>query len=154
MQSTAPKPLSTAEFATWGGFLRTHARLVRELDEELRREHNLPLSSYDVLAQIENAGEWGLRMSGLADAVMLSRSGLTRLVDRLEDDGLLERRECPDDARGLYAAITELGRERLSRARATHLEGVRRLFLERLDEDERRRLAATWARLAERPAAT
>ena len=148
MQATVER-LSPAELATWLGFLRTHARLVRELDDELRAAHDLPLSSYDVLVQLESAPEEGLRMSALADAVVLSRSGLTRLVDRLEADGLLERRDCPEDARGSYAALTESGRSRLDEARGTHLAGVRRLFLERLEPGERRALASAWERLGE-----
>jgi len=139
--------LTADELAAWRGFLQTHARLVRELDDELRAEHGMPLTSYDVLVQLEAAPERAMRMSELADAVLLSRSGLTRLVDRLEREGLLERRECPDDARGSLAALTDAGAKRLADARPTHLAGVRRLFLEPLDEPERRGLAAAWERL-------
>lgn len=139
--------LTGEELAAWGGFLRAHSRLVRELDEELRADHDLPLSSYDVLVQLSSAPDGSLRMSELADAVLLSRSGLTRLVDRLAREGLIERRKCPEDARGAYAALTERGRERLAEARPTHLAGVRRLFLGRLDEAERRRLAGIWETL-------
>jgi DNA-binding MarR family transcriptional regulator len=139
--------LSASEQAAWGGFLRAHARLVRELDDELRARHKLPLTSYDVLVQLESAPGGEMRMSELAEAVLLSRSGLTRLVDRLRRQGLLDRRDCPEDARGAYAVLTERGRGRLREARPTHLDGVRRLFLERLDEPERRRLARTWERL-------
>jgi DNA-binding MarR family transcriptional regulator len=145
-QSTQAR-LSPDEQDTWAGFLRTHAQLIRELDEELRREHDLPLSSYDVLVQLSDAPEEGLRMSELAEAVLLSRSGLTRLVDRLEREGLLERHRCPEDARGSYAKLTAAGRERLEEARPTHLGGVRRLFLDRLDPAERRRLAGAWKSL-------
>lgn len=141
--------LSSLEQAAWGGFLRAHASLVRELDEELRRSHRLPLTSYDVLVQLESAPGGEMRMSDLAEAVLLSRSGVTRLVDRLQRQGLLDRRECPEDARGSYAVLTERGRERLREARPTHLAGVRRLFLGRLDEPERQRLARTWRRLAQ-----
>src|SRR3954468_18690018 len=82
--------LSELELKAWGGFLRTHSTLVRELDEELTERHGLPLSSYDVLVQLEGAPDGRLRMSHLADAVLLSRSGLSRLVTRLEGQGLLE----------------------------------------------------------------
>ena len=134
--------------AAWAGFLRTHARLVRELDEELTRAHGLPLSSYDVLVQLEGAPDGQLRMSQLAEAVLLSRSGLSRLVARLVDQGLVERCECPSDARGAFAVITDAGRERLAGARATHRAGVRARFLDRLDEEQQRRLAGVWATLA------
>lgn len=140
--------LSPDELGAWRGFLQTHARLTRQLDDELRSEHDLPLTTYDVLVQLENAPGHQMRMSELADAVLLSRSGLTRLVDRLERQGLLERRECPDDARGSLAALTDAGAARLAEARPTHLAGVRRLFLEPLGEPERRRMAAVWDQLS------
>ena len=98
--SSVEARLTTDELAAWRGFLQTHARLTRRLDEELRAAHDLPLTSYDVLVQLEGAPGREMRMSELADAVLLSRSGLTRLVDRLERQGLIERRECPDDACG------------------------------------------------------
>src|SRR3954468_2082244 len=125
MQSPPSPPASIPRFDeleldAWRGFLRTHATLVRELDEELTERHALPLSSYDVLVQLDEAPDGRLRMAHLADAVLLSRSGLSRLVTRLADQGLLERVECKNDARGQFAAITEQGRERLAEARATH----------------------------------
>ena len=89
--------------------------LTRELDEELRRAHGLPLSSYDVLVNLESAPDRQMRMSELADAVLLSRSGLTRLVERLERDGLLARADCPGDARGSLAVLTDAGLARLAR---------------------------------------
>jgi DNA-binding MarR family transcriptional regulator len=139
--------LTEVELGAWGGFLRTHRALVAELDEDLRREHGLPLTSYDVLVQLENAPDKRLRMSELADAVLLSRSGLTRLVERLEHKGLIERRECPDDARGAFAVLTDDGSTSLSEARKTHLAGVRQRFLERFDETELQELAQVWRRL-------
>jgi DNA-binding MarR family transcriptional regulator len=88
-----------------------------------------------------------MRMSELADSVLLSRSGLTRLVDRLERQGLLERRRCESDARGLFAEITPDGRRVFDRARKTHLEGVRRLFLDRFSRAELRALGGLWQKL-------
>src|SRR3954468_24862555 len=105
---------SEVELDAWRGFLRTQSTLLRELDEELTRAHGLPLSSYDVLVQLDEAEDGRLRMSHLADAVLLSRSGLSRLVTRLEKQGLLERLECENDARGAFAAITDAGREKLA----------------------------------------
>ena len=139
--------LSAAELAAWRGFLRTHAMLVRELDLELEAAHGLPLSSYDVLVQLERAPNGELRMSELADAVVLSRSGLTRLVSRLVDQGLCTRRECENDARGSYAVITDAGRSRLAEARVTHLRGVRERFLGHLTDADQRRLEAIWERV-------
>jgi DNA-binding MarR family transcriptional regulator len=129
------------------GFLRAHHTLVAELDDELRREHGLPLTSFDVLAQLDLAPERQLRMSELAEAVLLSRSGLTRLVERLESKGLLERRECTEDARGAFAVLTAQGEGVLAEARRTHLAGVRQRFLERFEEDELRRFGELWRRV-------
>ena len=149
---TAPagSALSELEMAAWGGFLRTHATLVRELDDEITRAHGLPLSSYDVLVQLDSAEDGRLRLSQLADAVLLSRSGLSRLVTRLVEQGLVERTECTDDARGAFAAITDHGRERLNEARATHRAGIRARFLDRLTEEQQRQLADVWEALAAR----
>ena len=147
MQTTRTPRFSELELDAWRGFLRTHATLVRELDEELTERHGLPLSSYDVLVQLDESPEGRLRMSSLADAVLLSRSGLSRLVTRLEKQGLLEREECASDARGAFAAITDKGREKLSEARATHRAGVRERFLDKLGEREQRQLARAWSRI-------
>jgi DNA-binding MarR family transcriptional regulator len=144
--------LSEAELASWRGFLRVHAALARDLDAELMAGHGLPLSSYEVLLTVADAPDERMRMSEIADSVLLSRSGVTRLVDRLERDGLVERIPCEDDARGQYAVLTERGREAFDAARATHLAGVRRLFLERLECDDLRRMAGYWERLV--PGAT
>jgi DNA-binding MarR family transcriptional regulator len=150
MQTTATPRFTDLELDAWAGFLRTHATLVRELDEELTERHGLPLSSYDVLVQLDAAAEGRLRMSHLADAVLLSRSGLSRLVTRLEKQGLLARTECPSDARGAFAAITDAGREKLAEARATHRAGVRERFLDKLGDREMRQLARAWSRLLDR----
>src|SRR3954470_2930178 len=151
MQRTNEKPEATTfsdvELDAWRGFLRTHSMLLRELDEELTRLHGLPVSSYDVLVQLDEAEDGRLRMSALADAVLLSRSGLSRLVTRLEDQGLIERAECTDDARGSFAAITELGRRRLDEARVTHRAGVRERFFDHLGERDLRNLAKAWDRI-------
>jgi DNA-binding MarR family transcriptional regulator len=139
--------LSEAELASWRGFLRVHAALERELDAELTELHGLPLSSYEVLLTVADAPNERMRMSEIADSVLLSRSGVTRLVDRLERDGLVERIPCEDDARGQYAVLTSRGRGAFDAARVTHLAGVRRRFLERFDDDELRLMAAFWERL-------
>ena len=128
--------------------LRVHSRLTKALDADLLREHGIPLSSYEVLLFLADSPEGRLRMSELADGVLLSRSGLTRLVDRMEGEGLLRRERCEDDARGYHAIITDEGRELFRRARATHLDGVRELFLSRLSEDELRTLAELWERVS------
>jgi DNA-binding MarR family transcriptional regulator len=143
---TGGEKLTPLELGAWREFLRAHAVLTRELDEELRRSHGLPLSSYDVLVNLESAPDRQMRMSELADAVLLSRSGLTRLVERLEREGLLERADCPSDARGSLAVLTDEGLARLTQARKTHLRGVRERFLEHFSDDELERLGEFWAR--------
>jgi DNA-binding MarR family transcriptional regulator len=141
------KQLSPRELGAWRGFLRVHAALVRELDRELIAVHGLPLRAYEVLLYLENAPDGRLRMSELAGSVLLSQSGLTRLVDRLERDALVERRPCEDDRRGLWAQITPAGLGALREARETHLAGVRDRFLSRFDAEELRELGGFWERV-------
>jgi DNA-binding MarR family transcriptional regulator len=138
---------SDLEMEAWAGFLRAHATLVRELDDELTRAHDLPLSSYDVLVQLASTAGDEMRMSQLADAVLLSRSGLSRLVARLVDQGLVERRECDSDGRGAFATLTDEGRRRLEEARETHRGGVRERFLSRLSDAQQRQLGSAWKRI-------
>jgi DNA-binding MarR family transcriptional regulator len=138
--------LSERELGAWRGFLRAHRALVARLDAELVARHQLPLTSYEVLLQLVESPAGALRMSEVADRVLLSRSGLTRLVDRLERDGLVRRRACPSDLRGQLAEITARGREVFAEARRTHLNGVRREFLAHLSEPELVELAGLWTR--------
>lgn len=139
--------LAAPELAAWRGLLRAHTHLVKELDAELEQAHGMPLSSYEVLIFLEAAPGHRLRMADLADRVLLSRSGMTRLVDRLETLGLLERHKCSDDARGYWAVLTSPGLEFLDRARPTHLAGVRERFLQHFSSEELERLAEYWDRL-------
>jgi len=117
----------------WRAFLQAHARITRRLDEELQAAHSLSLAEYDALLQIANSPGRRVRMNVLANRVLLSRSGITRLVDRLEADGSVERMACSTDARGQEAMLTPAGLDRLRTASGTHLDGVRSYFLERLD---------------------
>jgi DNA-binding MarR family transcriptional regulator len=139
--------LSGLELGAWRGFLRVHSALVKVLDAELAAAHDLPLSSYEVLITLEAAPSRRRRMAELADSVLLSRSGMTRLVDRLEREGLLERDRCTDDGRGAFAVLTDKGADAVARARATHLAGVRERFLAHFGEDELRMLAGSWERV-------
>jgi DNA-binding MarR family transcriptional regulator len=148
MATSAPAAaLSSRELRAWRGLLRVHAALAKSLDADLEREHGLPLSSYEVLVVLQDAEGRRMRMCDLASSVVLSRSGLTRLVDRLERDGLVVRVACPGDARGAFAKLTPAGREKLAAARGTHLRGVRRLFLDLLSEDEQDVLGDVWERV-------
>lgn len=140
--------LSEGELRAWRGLLRAHACLAKRLDAELEREHGLPMTSYEVLHHLDDMGVGRMRMCDLAEQAQLSRSGLTRLVDRLERDGLLERCSCEHDARGSYACLTDTGRERLKEARGTHLAVVREHFFSRFSEHELSALADMWERIA------
>jgi DNA-binding MarR family transcriptional regulator len=139
--------LDDRQLRAWRGMLRIHATLTKALDAQLEAAHGLALSSYEVLMYLHDADEGRMRMSELATTVILSRSGLTRLVDRLERDGLIERQSCASDARGAYASLTDAGRRRLGEARATHLAGVRSLFLDHLGDAELDALGAAWERV-------
>jgi DNA-binding MarR family transcriptional regulator len=139
--------LDPDELRAWRGLLRVHAALTTALDTDLRREHGISVPAYEVLMFVGDADGGKLRMADVADRVLLSRSGLTRLVDRLVQDGLVERRACDDDGRGSFALLTPAGRAKLDAARRTHLEGVRRLFLDRFTPAEQRGLGDLWDRL-------
>jgi len=132
--------LSRREIAAWRGLLRTHARVLAALDAELEQTHGLAVPEYEVLLVLSESGDKHLRMSELADAALLTRSGMTRLVDRLERQGLVRRERCAADGRGTYAVITNEGRERFAEARPTHIAGVRRLFLDPLKKKDQRAL--------------
>jgi DNA-binding MarR family transcriptional regulator len=147
LSETGAGELTAAELGAWRGFLRVHSALVKALDAELLAEHDLPLSSYEVLIHLQSAPGHRRRMAELADSVLLSRSGMTRLVDRLERDGLLERDTCTSDGRGCFAVLTEKGETLLTRARATHLDGVRAGFLRHFSEDELQSFRGFWERI-------
>ena len=140
--------LSPAEQEAWRAMLRAHGALAKRIDASLEQAHHLPMSSYEVLQRLHETGEERMRMCDLAERAQLSRSGLTRLVDRLEREGLIERCSCKHDARGAYACLTERGRERLEQARATHLALVREHFLARFSEEELEVLTAMLERVA------
>ena len=144
----SPSPgLTSEEQRAWRGFLRAHATVVRALEADLQAEHDLPLASYDVLVQLSEAPDQRLRMTELADRVLLSRSGLTRLADRLEREGLLTREPCPSDARGTLAVLTDAGLDRLRKAWPTHLRGVREQVMSRLSPQEVEQLGALMGKL-------
>jgi DNA-binding MarR family transcriptional regulator len=139
--------LADDEGAAWEGFLRAHATIMRALSGELEQADGMSLSSYDVLLQLARAPQRRLRMTELAEAVVLSPSGVTRLVERLEREGLVARTKSADDARGAYAALTDLGRARLRKAARIHLTGIRQHFLSRITPQELQILGDIWQRL-------
>ncbi|MEA2266874.1 MAG: hypothetical protein QOE27_2457 [Solirubrobacteraceae bacterium] len=140
--------LSRRELGAWRGLLRVHAHLVKALDSELEQVHGLQLISYEVLLYLDQADDARMRMCDLASCVLLSRSGLTRLIDRLEREGLVARHSCEQDARGAYARLTEAGHAKLAAVRPTHLAGVRRHFLVHFEAAELDVLAGYWERVS------
>jgi DNA-binding MarR family transcriptional regulator len=141
-----PEPLSDQQFEAWKAFLRAQSGLIRTLDRELMAEQGLPITFFDVLAQLSAAGGQ-LRMSELADAVLLSRSGVTRLVDRMERDGLVRREQCETDRRASYATLTPEGKRAFKRAKPVHLRGIAEHFARHLGDEEAKTLAAALGRM-------
>ncbi len=134
----------------WRAFLQAHARITRRLDEELRAEHDLSLAEYDALLTIADAPERRIRMRHLADRVILSKSGVTRLIDRLVLDGLVQRDVCLSDARGAEAVLTPAGLDRLRRASRTHLRGIDEHFLAAVEPDDLPTIRRSMRAVAER----
>ena len=120
----------------WEAFLRTQDAIVRTLEREMMETDGLPLPWYDVLIQLYATPEKRLRMQVLAESVVLSRSGVTRLVDRLEREGLVRREASPEDRRGAYAALTEEGTRAYLKARPNHYQGIYEHFTRHLDTDD------------------
>jgi DNA-binding MarR family transcriptional regulator len=135
------------ELAPWVRFLRAHAAVTRELNARLIAEHGLTLNDYEVLLQLAQAPERQLRRVDLAARVILTASGITRLLEGLEHGGYVERGVCESDARVSYAVLTAAGLAKLREAGETHLEDVHALFLERFSSDERATLADLLGRI-------
>jgi DNA-binding MarR family transcriptional regulator len=131
----------------WVGLLHTHAQLTKALDADLIAHHHITLSAYELLARLAVAEEGHLRMSRLAELALLSQSRVSRIVDQLEERGLVERRACPGDSRVVHAAITERGSQLLCEAQATHFRGVQERFFGRLDCDDVEHLVRIWAKV-------
>jgi DNA-binding MarR family transcriptional regulator len=137
----------------WRTFLMAHATVIRRLEAELEERENLALTDFDVLVQLHLAGGT-LRMRDLADRVVLSRSGMTRRVDRLESAGYVSRAACETDRRGSFAHLTDIGRERLLRALPVHIQGIEEHFLEPLNAAELASIRTTLRKIvpADQPA--
>lgn len=131
----------------WGLFLKAHSRLIDRLERELLAECRLPLSWYDVLVQLRNAPDERLRLQDLGQAIVLSKSGLSRCIDRMEAQGLVRREVCPNDGRGVYAVLTAEGSATLERAIPVHLRGIEDHFGRHLSEDDARLLRQVFQRV-------
>lgn len=156
--TTPPDPLPARDdepivpapqMAAWRTFLTAHARLTDQLADELRDRVGLSLSWYDVLVQLSESEGHRLRMQDLAQRVLLSRSGLTRLIDRMERDGLVTRSPCEDDRRGTWAQMTERGYEVIRSSAPAHLAGIREHFADVLTDDEAEVLTSALGRVVE-----
>lgn len=138
----------------WPLFLRTYSVLMDRLEDELRSEGGLPLAWFDVLAQLQDAPDGRMRMQDLADSVLLSKSGLTRLVDRMANEGLLDRVSCPADRRVVYAATTTKGRKAFQKAAPIAARGVQEHFAAKLTSTEEKALASAFKKILRAEEAT
>jgi DNA-binding MarR family transcriptional regulator len=145
-QHAIPRPRDP-RLQTWRSFLVAHAQIRRMLERELQAEQSLGLGEYEVLLMLARAENRQLRMNELADRLVLSRSGVTRLVDRLAAESLVERASCATDRRGSWATLTDAGHARLRRAAPTHLRGVGEHFLDRIPQAELEALQRTLDRV-------
>jgi DNA-binding MarR family transcriptional regulator len=134
--------LNEQEMQAWQAFLRASIRLMERLDAELGG-HGLSLADYEILVHLSGEASGELRMTELAARTLVSRSGLTRRLDRLVESGLVERRSCPTDRRGVFAVLTDAGRSRLEASAPTHVEGVRRPFISQLAGQDLDKLASS-----------
>lgn len=152
LETDGDSTLSAADprLDTWRAFLTAHALLTRRLDEDLRSEEGMTLGEYSALLQVAEAPGRSLRMNQLATGIFLSRSGVTRLIDRLEADGLIERSTCTDDGRGALAVLTDTGLDRLRAAAATHLRGIDQYFLGVVPGGDLELLAGTFRAIGQR----
>lgn len=146
----AVRLLDDRELAAWRGLLRSYVLLQRELEQGLEARHGLQHSTYEVLMHLSDAPDGRMRLSDLAKLAVLSRSGLTRLIDRLEKDGQVVRERCATDARGYFAVLTEEGRERVTAARGEYLDEVRARFHDLMTPEEQDVLGEVWARILDK----
>lgn len=144
--------LDDLEAKSWRALLGAHWRLMSRLDAELQKSQQMSAADYAVLVNLSEAEGGMLRMSELAERLLLSPSGLTRRLDSLVSAGLVERLRCPTDRRGSYARLTPAGLRRLERAAPDHVEHVRRYFVDRLSRNQLASLVEALERIAEDPA--
>ncbi|HZZ48417.1 MAG TPA: MarR family transcriptional regulator [Pseudonocardia sp.] len=139
--------LEGAALDAWRSYLQSHASIVRVLDAELVADHSITVRDYEVMLYLAQEPTRSLAMSALAERTMLTRSGITRLVDGLVEAELIERLACDNDARVSYAHLTDSGYEKLRAAGCSHVMSIRRLFLEHFSPEEIDLLASLLSRL-------
>ena len=145
--ATDKSTLEGVALGAWRSYLQSHAAIVRELDASLLVEHGMTTRDYEVLLYLAQSDDRKLPMSALAERTMLTRSGITRLVDGLVACGLIERVSCERDARVSYAQITDTGYEKLRDAGCTHVASIERLFLAHFTPSELELLSEMLSRL-------
>lgn len=146
-QVLSEQEVSDLTQTAWVRFLRAHAALTRELSARLEAEHGLTMSDFDVLIQLYHAEGYAMRRVDIARSVLLTASGITRLLDGLERCGLVAKRSCESDARVSYAVLTAEGLQKIEEARKSHQADIDELFGSRLRKKERRQLAELLGRL-------
>jgi DNA-binding MarR family transcriptional regulator len=144
MTSTAQ---TASKLGSWVAFLRSHAAITRQLNADLLNVHGLTLSDYEVLFRLSEAEDQRMRRVDLAESVVLTASGITRLLDGLQRAGYVTKASCESDARVSYAKLTEAGLKKLAEASTTHRAGVEELFVSRYAPDELEQLSALLSRL-------
>jgi DNA-binding MarR family transcriptional regulator len=148
--SSQVSDLRGVELEAWINFLRAHAAVTRQFNAELLTMHGLTINDFDVLAQLSLAPEMALKRVDLSERVLLTPSGITRLLKGLERAGYVGNRACKEDARVTYAVLTPKGQRKLEEAKKTHVASVRALFSERFEKDELESLASLLERLPQR----
>ncbi|MCH7737266.1 MAG: MarR family transcriptional regulator [Chloroflexi bacterium] len=131
----------------WRAFLETHSTVIKHLERRMHEQHGLPLSWWDVLLQLADGPEGRLRMGELAESVLLTRSGITRLVDRMIGAGLVLRETCPGDRRGYYAVITQKGRDTIEKVGPDHSKDAWEVFLGHITDEEAVLLGKVFSRV-------
>lgn len=147
MQTVTESRLEGPALDAWRSYLQSHASIMRVLDADLVAEHGMTTRDYEVLLYLAQAPDRKMAMSALAEQTMLTRSGITRLIDGLVTSGLIERVACARDARVSYAHLTDAGYEKLRGAGCAHVQSINRLFLEHFTPEEVEQLAALLSRL-------
>jgi DNA-binding MarR family transcriptional regulator len=145
----APLKLPRGVPPAWLRLLRAHARLTRRMDANLQSEHDLTINDYEVLLALARAEDRRMRRVDLAGHILLTQSGITRLLQGLERAGLVERADCETDRRVVYAQLTDSGYQRLREASRTHLDDIRSLFTARFSSEELETLDALLGRVLE-----
>ena len=143
---TAPNTQTPAMDA-WARLLRGHAALVRSLNQRLAADHGLTINDYEALLLLSHAEEKRLRRTDLAQSIQLTPSGVTRLLEGLERAGFVAKVECAEDARAIWAVLTDAGRAKLDEASCSHVRAIEDLFGERYSPDEIETLGDLLSRL-------